>query len=50
MRTFFTFLAGAGLALSLTTAYAAEGATPATPASGCTQGQATGKAQMNRCR
>ena len=32
MRTFFTFLAGAGLALSLTTAYAAEGATPATPA------------------
>ena len=32
MRTFFTFLAGAGLALSLTTAYAAEGAAPATPA------------------
>ena len=25
-------------------------ATPATPASGCTQRQATGKAQMNRCR
>lgn len=32
MRTFFTFPAGAGLALSLTTAYVAEGATPATPA------------------
>ena len=32
MRTFFTFLAGAGLALSLTTAHAAEEAAPAAPA------------------